>query len=388
MPDKKLTNFLLLPKLELTRFSNVQVRKSVIYECKTTTSSAFCPHCGLETSKVHDKRVVKIRDAPQSGRLKTLKITKKRFRCVGLGCKKVFTENIDGIPKRARVTVRMAREVLYTCDKFANMKAVSHHTKLGNKTIYKKHYEQLELKWRERKDDPWPRTIGIDEHSWLRNKKRGHMDFATLIIDYNNKRAKELLPTRNVGELCKMVSYIPGRERVKNAVCDLSKPYKSFIKHHFPNAKIIADKFHVVRLLNPAINKYRKEITGDKRKNPIRKLLLKSAIKLDYDTRRTVEKWLKDHPDLESVYYAKEALLKIYRCKGYQRARRSLRILLDGLAFSKVKELQRLRRTLMEWKDEILNYFENRITNARTEGYNNVCKQLQKRAYGYRALHT
>lgn len=77
MPDKKLTNFLLLPKLGLTRFSNVQVRKPVIYECKTTTNSAFCPHCGLETSKIHDKRVVKIRDAPQSGRLKTLKITIK-----------------------------------------------------------------------------------------------------------------------------------------------------------------------------------------------------------------------------------------------------------------------------------------------------------------------
>ncbi|MBT3525687.1 MAG: hypothetical protein HN482_05265 [Bdellovibrionales bacterium] len=57
---------------------------------------------------------------------------------------------------------------------------------------------------------------------------------------------------------------------------------------------------------------------------------------------------------------------------------------MDALAISKIKELQRLRRTLMEWSNEILNYFENRITNARTEGYNNVCKQLQKRAYGYR----
>ena len=53
------------------------------------------------------------------------------------------------------------------------------------------------------------------------------------------------------------LSYIPGRERVKNVVLDLSKTYKSFAKNFFPNAKLIADKFHVVRLLNPAINKYR-----------------------------------------------------------------------------------------------------------------------------------
>lgn len=384
MPDQNLTQFLLLPKLELIKFNNVQVRKLLIFECKTTTVKEFCPHCGLETSKVHDRRLVKIRDAPQAGRSKTLRIYKKRFRCIGLNCKKVFTENIRGISKGGRITQRMSREILYTCDKFTNMKEVAKHTKLGNKTIYKKHYEQLEIKWRERKNDPWPSTIGIDEHSWLRNKQGGYREFATVVVDYNNKRVKELIPTRITGELVKTLDYIPGRERVKNVVLDLSKSYKSFAKFFFPNAKLIADKFHVLRLLNPTINKYRKQVTGDQRKNPIRKLLLRSAINLDYDTRKIVERWLKEHPELEQIYYAKEALFKIYRCKGRDKAKRSLGILLDGLAYSKVKELQRLRKTLMEWKNEILNYFENRITNARTEGYNNVCKQLQKRAYGYR----
>ena len=113
-------------------------------------------------------------------------------------------------------------------------------------------------------------------------------------------------------------------------------------------------------------------------------MLLKSSIKLDYNTRRVIQKWLADHPELEAIYYAKEALMKLYRCKGRKKAKRSLIKLLDILAHTKVKELKSLRRTLMSWKDEILNYFENRITNARTEGYNNVCKQLQKRAYGYR----
>ena len=76
--------------------------------------------------------------------------------------------------------------------------------------------------------------------------------------------------------------------------------------------------------------------------------------------------------------------MKLYRCKGRKIASKSLTKLTDILAMTKVKELQTLRRTLMSWREEILNYFENRITNARTEGYNNVCKQLQKRAYGYR----
>lgn len=384
MPSNKLTNFLLLPKLKLVEFQNIQHRNSIIYICKTSGKSDFCPHCGLETTKVHDKRVVKIRDAPQAGRVKTLKITKRRFRCVGRGCKKVFTESVDGIAKRARVTERMNREILYTANKFANLKGVQQHIKLGNKTIYKKHYRQLEIEWRKRKNDVWPKTIGLDEHSWLRNKKGGYREFATIVVDYNNKRVRELIPGRVVGQLCDSLAYIPGRENVKNVVLDLSKTYKSFAKDFFPNAKLIADKFHVIRLLNPSINKYRKQITGDKRKNPIRKLLLKSSIKLDYDTRRTIEKWLKEYPNLEAIYYAKEALMKVYRCKGRNKARRSLIKLMDILAVTEVKELKTFRRTLMTWQNEILNYFENRITNARTEGYNNVCKQLQKRAYGYR----
>ena len=108
--------------------------------------------------------------------------------------------------------------------------------------------------------------------------------------------------------------------------------------------------------------------------------------KMDYFIKREFEQWLLDHPKLREIYYAKETLHKLYRCKGRKWARRVLIKLLDQLALSKLKELKTLRKTLMSWKDEILNYFENRITNARTEGYNNVCKQLQKRAYGYKSF--
>ena len=366
MPHSKLTQFLTLPKLQLVDFLNSDRKRKVIFVCETNSTSDWCPHCGLETDWVHDKRVVKILDSPHGNRLKVLKIKKKRWRC--RGCKKVFTEEIPGIRKRARITERMQRHLLYICDKYANMKGVRENTKLGSKTIYKRHYDQLELEWRKRKDDPWPKTIGIDEHSFQRSKQYGHMEFATIIVDYKNKRVKELIPGRTSGQLQQALAYIPGRERVKNVVCDLSKPYKSFAKDFFPNAKVIADHFHVVRLLNPAINKARKDITGDKRNLRVRKLLLMNSKKLDYWTRSELQKWLKKHPKLEQLYYAKETLHKLYRCKGFGWARKVMTKLLDTLALSKYKELQRLRRTLREWQEEILNYFENRITNARTEG--------------------
>ena len=384
MSESKLTKFLLLPKLKLINFNHRATTKTITYTCQTTSSSSICPHCDTLCQTVHDRRTVSILDAPHLDKTKVLKITKKRFRCPK--CKKVHTESINGINKRARISQRMQKHILFSCHNFANLKSVQKHTKVGSKTLYKRHYNQLELEWRKRKNNPWPTTIGIDEHSFCRNKQFGHKEFATIIVDYNNERVKELVPGRTSAQVQASLRYIPGRHHVKNVAMDLSTTYRSFAKDFFPNAKIIADKFHVLRLLNTSLNKYRKQITGHKKGLRIRKLLLMNSKKMDYFIKQEFEQWLLDHPKLREIYYAKETLFKLYRCKGRKMAKRVLIKFIDQLALSKLKELKTLRRTLMSWKEEILNYFENRITNARTEGYNNVCKQLQKRAYGYKSF--
>ena len=87
---------------------------------------------------------------------------------------------------------------------------------------------------------------------------------------------------------------------------------------------------------------------------------------------------------IKEIYLTKETLNKVYRCENAGHARRILTKLTDALALSKVPGLKSLRKTLLKWIDEILNYFENKLTNARTEGFNNVAKQVQKRAYGYK----
>lgn len=384
MPGHQLTDFLLLPKLKLTDFEQSPLRQ-VLFHCKTRGNTAFCPHCGMETTKVHDRRKVTIKDAPHGNKEKFLIITKRRFRCEGMGCKKVFTEQVNGINPRARLTERMQRAILYTCDNFANMKAARNHLKLGSKTIYKRHYAQLELRWREKKNDVWPTTIGIDEHSFIRNKKYGHREFVTMVVDYTNKRLKEVLPTRTVGELERQLDYIQGRENVRNVCMDLSTSYRSFVKGYFPRAKIIADKFHVVRLPMQSLQKYLKQVKTDTKEHKLRrKLLLKNSFKLDRETRAVIYEWLENHPIIKEIYLAKETINKIYRCEKTNHARRLLIKLTDALAFTKVPELQSLRKTLMSWMTEILNYFENKLTNARTEGFNNVAKQVQKRAYGYK----
>lgn len=380
MPDQNLTRMLLLPQLKL--LNTKSFNRFLLIECETKLERPRCPHCAHSQVYVHQYKHRELKDSIVRGKVHILKLKMKRYRC--RSCNKTFNEEVPGVKRYQRLTERMKREIYWACENFADLKKVRKHTTVGSKTIYKRYYQRLEEKQRERQLTPWSKTIGIDEHGFTRNKKRGHRDFVTMIVDYNNSKPRELLPTRNSAELQAMLKHIPGRENVKNVAMDLSGTYRSFAKSYFPNAKIIADHFHVVRLLHPTINKMRKQITGDNRKHPLRKLLLKNGQKVELFQRKAIWRWLENYPDLKEVYLAKEAMHRLYRCRGYKKAKRSLTNLLDWLAKSKLKELKRLRKTLMNWREEILNFFKTRITNAKTEGFNNVAKSIIKRAYGFR----
>lgn len=382
MSASHLTKFLLLPELKLTDF---KFRSTELFY-RTDKESKFevCPKCATPSYKVHDRREVKVKDAPEGGKTRWIIITKRRFRCPK--CKSVFTEPVQGIRKGARVTQKFERSVLWACNMFSDLKKVKTTYKCSYKLIYTLYYKQLERKQREKMNDPWPKTIGIDEHGLFKDKKRGAREFATVFIDYTNKRMKEVAEGKSHAQLEKGICHIQGRERVQNVIIDLSDSYKYFVKDYFPNAKIVADKFHVLRLLNPAINRRRIGITGDKRTLGIRRLLLRNGYRLDFLTRARIRKWLENHPELREVYEYKEALHRIYRCRGYNKARRSLIAMLDQMASSKIKEIVTLRKTLQKWLNEVLQYFRTRLTNARTEAFNNHAKLIQRKAYGFKSF--
>jgi len=75
------------------------------------------------------------------------------------------------------------------------------------------------------------------------------MPFATTFCDLENRRIFDIVPGRSEGELAGFLSRLQGREKV-NVVCmDLSSSYRALVRRWFPNARIVADRFHVIRLL-------------------------------------------------------------------------------------------------------------------------------------------
>lgn len=332
-----------------------QGRFRVYYKVEKTTEYEVCPKCATKSKSVYDRRWVTVADQPVRGLGISLDIHKRRFRCPN--CKSVFTEPVELVQKGYRTTRRFRRGLAWSCNNLLDLKRVQKAYGCSAWLVYKVFYEQLELKYREIKNNPWPKTIGIDEHSFKRNKGKGYREFATVIVDYNNKRIKEVVHGKTAGGLLHDLAYIEGRRNVKNVVLDMCDPFKKFAREHFPNADLVADKFHVLRLLNPAINRRRKEVTGDVRSNPIRKLLLRNGYKLEYFEKKVLLQWLEQNETLKEVYLYKEALHKLYRCKGVKRARRSFKNLVDSMAYSKLPEILKLRKTLIKWKIEILNYF-------------------------------
>lgn len=102
--------------------------------------------------------------------------------------------------------------------------------------------------------------------------------------------------------IIEQIQNIPGREDVKVVVIDMSNGYRSFVKEYFPNAIIIADKFHMLRLITPALLKVRKEIHGHRQDLFKRKLLLKKREELDYFVRSDIDKYLSHHQELDELY--------------------------------------------------------------------------------------
>ena len=86
----------------------------------------------------------------------------------------------------------------------------------------------------------------------------------------------------------------------------MSSSYRSFVKKFFPNAMIVADKFHVLRLLTPSIMKAGKEIHGHRQELSTRRKLLCSRKNLDYFVRVDIDRYLKNHDKLNEHLKAKD----------------------------------------------------------------------------------
>jgi transposase len=383
MPTASLIRTLLLPELSLVSYRHIPSGRVIEVVAAKERQREFCPKCATPSEVGYDRRSVRLKDEGLRGFQVRLTVHKRRLWCGP--CRKPFTEPLRGVRKGFQHTERFGRAALRACERYVDLSHVRRDFRCSAGWLYSALYRHLDLEHRKRRRD-WPEVVGLDEHCFGRRKPLCPRDFVSMVVDVRGHRLFELVDGRTIQQLETSLAHIQGAENVRLVALDMSDGYRSFARRKFPNARLVADKFHVLRLLNPALTQRRVEVTGDRRSMAIRRLLLRNGHSLDFWNKLEVQRFLEAHPALREVYLAKEALHRFYRTQGIDRATHAFDNLLARLKASTLPELATLRRTLARWRSEVLAYFDTGLTNAITEGFNLKAKLVKRRAFGYRSF--
>ena len=159
-----------------------------------------------------------------------------------------------------------------------------------------------------------------------------------------------------------------------------------------PQAKVVVDKFHLIRHINDAVDKTRSRIQGGSGKGKNRDLfksrytLLKGVERLADWEKERLNRLFYCYPELKRAWVLKESFRAWYRETDRSRAEEMLGLLEGKIACDSLYEFNNLLHTFTNWREEMLNYFDYRITNGFVEGKNNRIKTIKRMAYGYRNM--
>lgn len=229
---------------------------------------------------------------------------------------------------------------------------------------------------------PCPQVLGIDEHFFTR--KRG---YATTLVDLRNHKVFDVVPGRSEASLRRYLQRLPGREKVKVIVMDLSETYRNIARRYFPNATIVADRFHVIRLVNHHFLKVWQQHDPEGRRNRgLLSLMRRHEWRLSKEQRRNLNAYLADFPVLEAMYDAKQLLVSYLLLKTLngKTASRKLPGFLRLIEQLKASPLHQLAGTLTSWLQPILAMWRFSKNNGITEGFHTKMEMMTRRAYGFR----
>lgn len=376
------TSYFALPKVVIEKSCASRYGEVHLY-AKSISTDSVCRSCGHICAKLHDYQTVRIREPDVIKRKVILILRKKRYWCNN--CNKAHSEYIPGISPRARTSERFRRWVFDTALRFSSLTLTSKYCRVSSWFVFHYFHKMMQLKLREFQN-PWPSRLGIDEHSFKKNKRTGETEYVTVFVDHINRKMRMIVLGRCKTDLLQAIRGIKDADKVQAVSIDLSNGFREFVKEAFPNASIVADKFHVMRLFGKLITRERIDALGDKRRDEISLLLKIRQSKMSDIQRRLLKVLLGALPKLREVYEYKIKMYKVYRQPNKSFARKCFIELLDQMALSLNPLVATLRDTLRNWFNEILNYYNYKITNGRVEGFNNKCKQVQRKGYGYRNI--
>ena len=232
------------------------------------------------------------------------------------------------------------------------------------------------------------RKLGVDEFAI----KKGHDDFALVLSDLEAGSLIAVLPDRKKETLEEyFVECTPWqRAAIEEVAMDLWEGYASAVADCLPHARIVADRFHVMKMLNDQVSAARREIQSalpqesKKTFKGCRWLLVRNEAELSEGDKNKLAAMLALSPDLERLHRLKEEFREILETRiDRQTAAERLTEWVHRVQASGLKKLDKFLTTLERRWEHILNYFHSRLSNGTVEGLNNKVKVIKRCAYGF-----
>ncbi len=361
--------------------------KTIRISAHSPRKAVKCPLCGKSTSRVHQERRRQITHGWWQGKTVLLNVKIRRFLCKNASCRKTFTESLPGID---------AKHHTKACRRQALREMRDRSFSRTGKDLSTSPMTLIRWLNAAMADMPlcWPRRgelyLGIDGHSF------SGRNMALTVTELRTKRTITVLPDDRQETLVRFLRGTPKKvkKRIRVVCIDMDSGLKGAIKRELPDATITADKFHVLRAAERALDEIRKivQTTSDKRYGRIPKeLLSKPKEKLsDAEWKQLEEVWerYRNFPSLYAAWLMKEKIRELYQSGTPKMAAARYEKILLILQDDKSQYLGELYRTLKRWQPYILSYFETGVTNAYTEGVHNPFKLIKRISFGFRNVHT
>jgi transposase len=345
--------------------------------------SPACPGCGSEgPHRRKDLIARRIRHTSIGARAHWLVIHIPKWGC---SCGRYFRQHVPGVRPYQRVTEKFKEEVVERHEHGHSLSRIEQSHRISWATIERWVQHIYKLRVSQQTERVAPKVLGIDEHFFSR--KDG---FATTFANLGTHRVFDVQLGRSERSLERFLDELPGKQHTEVVLMDLSETYRAIVRRHFPNALIVADRFHVIRLVGQSLMEAWKQLEPVGRKHRgLVSLMRRRPDRLDPDQALRLRAYLNQHVMVGAVYDQLQRLMTLLRNKHQTAAacrhhtRHFLRIVSE-LEDAPMPPLQTLAKTLKSWREPIARMWRFTKTNGITEGLHNKMEVISRRAYGFR----
>ena len=339
-----------------------------------------CIHCQQASVRIKATHQRTLKHTRQGNQLMVLHLAVPKYHCTD--CNRYFRHRFAGIRPRRRATEAYRLEVFEAHDGGVSQRQLSRTHRIGSATVERWYQSFIRQRVSELSGRTCPQVLGIDEHFF--SHKKG---YATTLVDLKNHKVFDVVLGRSEASLRSYLKRLPGREQVRVIVMDLSETYRRIAQQYFPNAMIVADRFHVVRLVNQHFLKLWQQHDPEGRRNRgLISLMRRHHWKLSSVQKERLHQYLAQMPVLQALYFAKQQLngFLVMKSLKAKRARQMLPKFLALIRQFEQSPARALAATLISWLEPIVRMWRFSKSNGITEGFHTKMEMLSRRAYGFR----